>query len=321
MGNGLLLHKKCMTATMIAASPRVDWNVIQNMSKKQSAILFQNKIGSGAQGTVYGGTRKSTGSPIVVKRVPLYHDNDDDIYSSEEMQNQIEHELFAQKKIVHPYIIKIHNGWKTNRHAYTLMDHIHGCDLFEYVYETYYDDDTKNKGKINNIIEENDIKIFTKKILEAIEYIHQKGIIHRDLKPENILLVNKNIQDPRIIDFGLATLLTNKEELRRMVGSLHYVAPEIVNGEEYDEKVDIWSIGIIVYVMLCGSFPFSVEAKDINDFAVKISCFECDFDRIKSLVPWKNRSAESKSFVKFILQNDKNQRPSAQLLLQHSWFK
>lgn len=306
---------------MIVASPRVDWNILQNMSKKQSTILFQTKIGSGGQGTVYGGTRKSTGSPIVVKRVPLYHDDDDGIIcSSEKIQNQIEHELFAQNKIVHPYIVKIHNGWKTNRHAYTLMDHINGCDLFEYVYDIYYDENNNNE-KQTNMIEEKDVQIFTKKILEAIKYIHSKEIIHRDLKPENILLVNKNLQEPRIIDFGLATLSSNKEELKRMVGSLHYVAPEIVNKEEYNEKVDIWSLGIITYIMLSGSFPFSVETEDIKDLAYEISHFECDFNGTKSLVPWKNRSAESKSFIKFILQTDKNKRPGAKLLLQHSWFK
>lgn len=101
-------------------------------------------------------------------------------------------------------------------------------------------------------------------MLKAINYIHKLNIIHRDLKPENILLESKKVDnfDIKISDFGLSCFFDPKKGLGDHVGSPSYMAPEIIKGEKYNEKVDIWSIGVITYILLTGRLPFNGKTPD-----------------------------------------------------------
>jgi serine/threonine protein kinase len=104
---------------------------------------------------------------------------------------------------------------------------------------------------------EEDAKRITKGILEAVNYLHNAGIVHRDLKPENLLMASKNDDsDVKLADFGLSTIVTNDSMLKTSCGTLTYCAPEILRGEAYGKPVDLWSIGVITYILLSGYPPF-----------------------------------------------------------------
>lgn len=96
----------------------------------------------------------------------------------------------------------------------------------------------------------------------ALNYMHSKNIVHRDLKPENILLENLENLDIKLTDFGFATYFDSKKNLSEVLGSPLYMPPEIVNKKEYDSKVDIWSAGVVAFILLCGKPPFMGDSKD-----------------------------------------------------------
>lgn len=121
-----------------------------------------------------------------------------------------------------------------------------------------------------------------KQIVSAISYCHAKNIVHRDLKPENILFDSKkSSSNLKIIDFGASTKFSDETKLSKLIGTTYYIAPEILKKELYNEKVDIWSLGVILYIMLCGYPPFYGN-KDQEIFA-KICKGKFEFESTFSL--------------------------------------
>jgi len=109
---------------------------------------------------------------------------------------------------------------------------------------------------------EKDAALVTKQVLSAVAYCHGKKVAHRDLKPENILLVSKqNTEIVKLIDFGTSQVFAPGEEMTQGYGTAYYVAPEVLSGH-YTEKCDIWSLGVILYILLCGSPPFAGDDDD-----------------------------------------------------------
>ena len=152
-------------------------------------------------------------------------------------------------------------------------------------------------------------------LLGGICYSHQNGIVHRDLKPENILLENKSRDlSIKIIDWGCATEINKKEMLHETDGTSYYIAPEVLKGN-YDEKCDIWSCGVILYILLCGYAPFYGE-KD-EDIYKQVLKGEYDFPKEE----WDSVSKEAKDLVKKMIEKNPSKRISALDALQHSWFK
>lgn len=138
--------------------------------------------------------------------------------------------------IDHPYIAKLYEVYEGKSHLYLVMEYIKGGDLF---------------GRVMNVktfkIEE--ICFIIKQILVALEYLHQFGIFHRDVKLQNILLCSDDKFDIKLIDFGLADFYYKKEFVHNKCGTPGYIAPEILNDENYDTKIDIFSLGIIFYIL------------------------------------------------------------------------
>ena len=152
-------------------------------------------------------------------------------------------------------------------------------------------------------------------MLSAVEYCHNNGICHRDLKPENLLYLNAgNEKDNpiKVIDFGLSQIFTDRK-LKTKVGTAYYVAPEILIGD-YNEKCDIWSAGVILYIFLSGDPPFNGP----NDTAIynKIAQMKFSFPEKK----WKNISNEAKDLIIHMLAPE-NERYNAKQVLAHPWFK
>ncbi|ESZ96597.1 hypothetical protein SBOR_3019 [Sclerotinia borealis F-4128] len=171
------------------------------------------------------------------------HDESDGV---RRMPVGIEREVAIMKLIQHPNIMKIYDIWENRTEIYLVLEYVDNGELFAQI---------ANNGRL---LEEIAMKYF-RQLLSAVGYCHSYNICHRDLKPENILITSAG--DIKIADFGMAALHQGPDhKLRTSCGSPHYAAPELIGGHKYrGDKVDIWSMGVILYASLCGRLPFDVE--------------------------------------------------------------
>ncbi len=201
----------------------------------------------------------------------------------------------------HPNIIKFYETYHDKYYFHLVMELCKGRDSF---------------NQIVNIekCEEKKVVSLIAKVLLAIAHCHSRGITHRDLKPENILFENNDPDaEIKIIDFGLSRKYAKDEKMHSVLGTPYYVAPEVLKGN-YNEKCDIWSIGAMTYLLLCGQYPFNGGSdKEIFDHILNSNI---NFNSIK----WNKISNNAKSFVKLCLEKNPDKRPSAIKALDHPWF-
>uniref|UniRef100_A0A2N9EPH3 Protein kinase domain-containing protein n=1 Tax=Fagus sylvatica TaxID=28930 RepID=A0A2N9EPH3_FAGSY len=161
---------------------------------------------------------------------------------------------------------------------------------------------------------EEDAKFIVVQILSVVAFCHLQGVVHRDLKPENFLFTSRSEDaDMKLIDFGLSDFIRPDERLNDIVGSAYYVAPEVLH-RSYSLEADIWSIGVITYILLCGSRPFWARTESGIFRAVLRA--DPNFEDL----PWPSVSAEAKDFVKRLLNKDYRKRMTAVQALTHPWL-
>ncbi|KAL6123026.1 hypothetical protein ACLB2K_075549 [Fragaria x ananassa] len=161
---------------------------------------------------------------------------------------------------------------------------------------------------------EDDAKVIVVQILSVVAYCHLQGVVHRDLKPENFLFATKEEDSPmRVIDFGLSDFIRPDQRLNDIVGSAYYVAPEVLH-RSYSVEADMWSIGVITYILLCGSRPF--WARTESGIFRSVLRADPNFDD----TPWPTVSPEAKDFVKRLLNKDHRKRMTAAQALTHPWL-
>ena len=225
--------------------------------------------------------------------------------SSDNALSTIQKEINILKSLDHPNIIKVYEFFKTERYMYIIEELCTGGELFDKIVEVKY-------------FSESVAKNIMKQLFSAMAYCHEKGIIHRDLKPENILIEsseekNKDFFHIKIIDFGTCEIL-KKSKLTEQIGTSFYIAPEVLrNG--YNEKCDLWSCGIILYILLCGSPPFF--GKNEKEIFAKILNGNFSFKH----GIWSKISNEAKNLVKKLLEIKPDKRISAKKALEDVWFK
>ncbi|GAB4833985.1 Calcium-dependent protein kinase 13 [Ancistrocladus abbreviatus] len=157
--------------------------------------------------------------------------------------------------------------------------------------------------------------VVTRTIVEVVQLCHKHGVIHRDLKPENFLFANKKENSPlKAIDFGLSIFFKPGERFSEIVGSPYYMAPEVLK-RNYGPEIDIWSAGVILYILLCGVPPFWAESE--QGVAQAILHGIIDFKR----EPWPNISESAKSLVRQMLEPDPKHRLTAKQVLEHPWLQ
>ena len=201
----------------------------------------------------------------------------------------------------HPVIIDFYETYQDEFFFHIVMELCKGKEVFQKI---------ASEGKI----EEKKVAIVIHKVLNAIAYCHSRGITHRDIKPENILFETDELNSEiKLIDFGLSRKYSADQKMHTILGTPYYIAPEVLKGN-YDEKCDIWSIGALTYIMLCGEPPF--KGKSNNEIFMKIIKEPIKFNPYK----WNNLSENSKNFIKNLLNKDPNKRPTAMEALGHSWF-
>ena len=154
----------------------------------------------------------------------------------------IQEEIEILTKLDHPNIVRYYETYIDERYIYLVMEHIGGGELFD-----------KITSQVNQVFTEDMAAYYMKNLLSACNHIHAKGIVHRDIKPENIMITATD--EIKIIDFGLSKRYKKGAKLHDMAGTPYYMAPEVLDGE-YDNKCDIWSLGVLLYVLMSGYLPF-----------------------------------------------------------------
>ncbi|CAL9115231.1 unnamed protein product [Musa acuminata var. zebrina] len=203
----------------------------------------------------------------------------------------------------HKNLVQFYDAYEDEDNAYIVMELCKGGELLERI--------LSRGGKYS----EEDAKAVIVQILSVVAFCHLQGVVHRDLKPENFLFATKDEKSTlKAIDFGLSDLVKPDERLNDIVGSAYYVAPEVLH-RSYGTEADMWSIGVIAYILLCGSRPFWARTES-GIFRAVLKA-EPTFDE----APWPSLSSQAKDFVKKLLNKDYRKRMTAAQALCHPWLR
>ena len=254
------------------------------------------QLGKGGFGKVYEVRHKKTGEIRACKHLSKLN-----IKNLEKFKNEIE----LLRKMDHPNIVKLYEIFESDRSLYLIMEECKGGEVFSKIIE-------RINAKL--MYSEKDAANIIKQVISCINYCHNKNICHRDLKPENLLYLKDGPEKDnliKVIDFGLSQ---NANKLKSKVGTAYYVSPEVLRGN-YTEKCDIWSVGVILYLLLTGEPPFNGQ----NDQIIysKILKFDLKFPEQK----WKYISREVKDLLQNHMLVPENRRYTAKQVLEHIWFK
>ena len=264
-----------------------------SLIKLLSQINFKmgKKLGEGRFSIVKLGTHSLTNQPVAIKIL------DKTKIANVQDKERINREIKIMKKINHFNITKLYTIIETKYIIYLVEEYVQGKELNDYLY---------TKGKLS----ESEACKFFHQIISGLSYLHYIGIAHRDFKPENILLTNDN-KVLKIIDFGLGNTYKKGQLLKTACGSPCYIPPEMIKEEGYNpDKSDIWSAGIILYLMLCGHLPFYEEDNQLMYDKI----IRGDYDIPKFL------SNDAKDIIKKILEVDPKRRLNFGEIKNHPWF-
>ncbi|XP_062998769.1 death-associated protein kinase 2 isoform X2 [Elgaria multicarinata webbii] len=218
-------------------------------------------------------------------------------------REEIEREVNILQQILHANIIKLHDVYENKTDVVLILELVSGGELFDFLAQ-------------KESLSEEEATQFIKQILDGVSYLHAKKIAHFDLKPENIMLLGKNIPIPHIklIDFGLAHEIEDGVEFKNIFGTPEFVAPEIVNYEPLGLAADMWSIGVITYILLSGASPFLGETK--QETLANITAVNYEFDEEF----FSHTSDLAKDFIRKLLVKDTRKRLTIQEALTHPWI-
>ncbi|XP_074533830.1 death-associated protein kinase 3 isoform X1 [Halichoeres trimaculatus] len=258
-------------------------------------------LGSGQFAIVRRCTEKSTGIQYAAKFIKKRQSR---VSRRGVKKEEIEREVNILQQLQHPNIITLHDVFENRTDVVLILELVSGGELFDFLAQ-------------KESLSEEEATQFIKQILDGVQYLHSKRIIHFDLKPENIMLLDRNNPLPRIklIDFGLAHQIEAGEDFKNIFGTPEFVAPEIVNYERLGLEADMWSIGVITYILLSGASPFLGDTK--QETLGNISALNYQFDEEL----FHNTSELAKSFIRQLLEKDTRKRMTIEDALNHHWIK
>ncbi|KAI1722144.1 protein kinase domain-containing protein [Ditylenchus destructor] len=287
---------------------KVKQNMIKDMDVDLKTLIAQKaaipptsqyqvtnkKLGSGKFGTVFAGIHCQTSRKVAVK-----------VYSKSEIKRGkhweiLKGEVTMLQAIEHPGIIRFENFMEIKDQYLLIIEKMH-TDMMEAV-------------TLRKSIPECMSKFLIMQILIALQYLHSKGIAHCDLKPENVLLSDgSEFPQAKLCDFGYSCYIADSCFKKKIIGTMLYVAPEVLAGKRYNKSVDIWSIGVTTYVSVSGFFPFAQKEKITEEILSHVALFPVDY--------WKDTSIEAIDFIKRLLKINPTERPSIEECVAHSWFR
>ena len=278
----------------------INTRLIINCNNKNPKDQYKiiKKLGKGAYGTVWKVRNINTGLFRAMKRIKKMRNNMNKI-------NEIVNEIEILKNLDHPNIVKIFEFFIEADGYYIITEYCHGGELFQAI-------------KLKGFFSEDKAANIIYQVFNAMNYCHNTiKVIHRDLKPENIMIESIDNEtgyyNIKIIDFGTATIIQSDKSENKVLGSCYYIAPEVLN-KKYNEKCDIWSCGVILYILLSGNVPFN--GRDEREITQKIKLGKFDLNR----KPFDNISEEAKDLIKQCLEMNVNKRISAKEAMEHPWF-
>jgi len=262
----------------------------KNVNDEYELLEF---LGRGKFGEVKKCREKSTKHLLAAKFIQIHKEQD-----RIEACNEIE----IMKALQHPRLLQLYDAFDTKNDICLIMELITGGELFERV----IDDDF--------ILTERLCELYMMQICEGVHFMHSCNIVHLDMKPENILCLNRDGHRIKIIDFGLARKFDPTKQLKVLFGTPEFVAPEVINFDRIGFGTDMWSVGVICYVLLSGLSPFMGE--NDNDTYANINRVNFDFDDES----FTDISDEAKDFISKLLIKNKEKRLLAHQCLSHPWL-
>eukprot|EP00296_Roombia_truncata_P000103 JP435763.1.p1 GENE.JP435763.1~~JP435763.1.p1 ORF type:complete len:340 (+),score=101.43 JP435763.1:1-1020(+) len=257
-------------------------------------------LGSGTFATVKKGIHKKTGENVAIKIIDKANLGD--------MEESLKTEVDVMKSVSHPNIICLKDIFETSDKLYLVLELVTGGELFDRIVA---------KGSYS----EKEASNLIARVLEALQYLHQKGIVHRDLKPENLLYASP-AEDAsiKLADFGLAKMIGGGggggggQVMHTTCGTPGYVAPEVLKSEGYGELVDVWSMGVILYILLCGFPPFHDDNQALLFEQIKHGRY--DFPDPY----WTKITPSAKDLVTRMMTVDPSKRITVKGALEHPWI-
>ncbi|XP_013775503.1 myosin light chain kinase, smooth muscle-like [Limulus polyphemus] len=219
-------------------------------------------------------------------------------------RKDVEREVEIMRILQHPRLLQLYDAYDDGKKQMCLvLELIEGGELFERV----IDDDF--------VLTEKACSIFMRQICEGVEYMHSQNILHLDMKPENVLCVTKTGNRIKLIDFGFARKYEPNKKMQVLFGTPEFVAPEVVNFERISYGTDMWSVGVICYVLLSGLSPFMGD----SDLETMANVTKADYDFEDE--SFEQISDEAKDFISKLLLKERKDRMTASDCLKHQWLR
>ncbi|XP_015873660.1 calcium-dependent protein kinase 34 [Ziziphus jujuba] len=267
------------------------------MEDVRSIYNIGKELGRGQFGVTHLCTNKATGEQFACKTIAKRKLVNKEDIEDVRREVQIMHHLTGQ-----PNIVELKGAYEDKHSVHLVMELCAGGELFDRIIA---------KGHYT----ERAAASLLRTIVQIVHTCHSMGVIHRDLKPENFLLLNKDENSPlKATDFGLSVFYKQGEVFKDIVGSAYYIAPEVLK-RKYGPEVDIWSVGVMLYILLCGVPPFWAESEHGIFNAILRGHIDFTSD------PWPSISSGAKDLVRKMLNSDPKQRMTAFQVLNHPWIK
>ncbi|KAK7573368.1 hypothetical protein V9T40_010559 [Parthenolecanium corni] len=258
-------------------------------------IFPDEVLGSGQFGIVYGGIDRRTNRAVAIKVI-------DKLRFPTKQEAQLKNEVAILQNLSHPGVVNLERMFETDERIFVVMEKLKG-DMLEMILSS-------ERGRLSERI----TKFLITQILVALKHLHSKNIVHCDLKPENVLLSSdSDFPQVKLCDFGFARIIGEKSFRRSVVGTPAYLAPEVLRNKGYNRSLDMWSVGVIIYVSLSGTFPFN-EDEDIND-QIQNAAF------MYPPHPWNEISDDAIDLINNLLQVKQRKRYTVDKSLSHVWLQ
>ncbi|XP_076909197.1 calcium-dependent protein kinase 28-like [Bidens hawaiensis] len=281
---------------IVPCGTRADFGYVKDFDNDYSVGKL---LGHGQFGYTYVAIHKSTGDRVAVKKIDKYKMKTP--AAVEDVKREVK---ILQALSGHENVVQFHNAYEDSSYVYIVMELCEGGELLDRIL-----------GKKDSRYSEKDAAIVVRQMLKVAAECHLHGLVHRDMKPENFLFKSKKDDSHlKATDFGLSDFIKPGKKFTDIVGSAYYVAPEVLKRKSGPES-DVWSVGVITYILLCGRRPFWDKTE--NGIFKEVLRNKPDFKR----KPWPNISQSAKDFVKKLLVKDPRSRLTAAQALSHPWVR